>query len=149
MERAYRQRMAKSQERKDFFTGMWLIEGRPVPSFVPDHAKTAVASATVRNLKAGGLARRQAMTADEASLLRDAAKNLKLRPEGRPSGPSYEQSRHDFEMKIKDATQRLVREGRRITLANVAEYLSRHERTLRRDWERWGYTSWKQLRDRV
>lgn len=149
VERAYRQSITRSLQLLDFSTDDWLIEGRPVPNLVPPRARSVVHSAAVARLKASGLARRQAVIADDIARLRNMAKTIGVRSEGRPSGPSYEQSKSDFLMKVKAAIQQINRQGKRVTIAMVAEELGRDERTLQRNCRAWGYSSWRELRSDI
>ncbi len=149
VEHDYRQLEAKGRERLDFTFGDWLVDRRSMLGFVPARAQKAVYSATVANLKAGGLARRQAANAHEAARLRTVAREIGILGKGRPSGPSNEQSRDEFIMKVATAMQRLESLGKRVTIVNVAEELGRDERTLRRHSKGWGLPDWKELRDAI
>ncbi len=146
-ERNYRRLTALSHERLDFLTADYLVEGRPIPSIVPVRARRAVFSSAVMRLREKGLANRKIANAEGAEHLRKAAKFLQVRRDGRPAGPSLEWTRLEFLEKVKAAIRRVATNGLRVTCDEVAFAMGRAERTLRRHWCQFGFSSWKHLRD--
>lgn len=146
VERDYRRLQTLSRERRDVQTDQWFFEKRPVPSIVPARVVKAVISAT-RDRTEFKLDRQRAEIADKASHLREIERHFKILRHGRPSGPSLEGNRQDFVAKVTSAIRHLETDGIRVTCEKVAETLGRDERTFRRHREKFGFSSWRKLRD--
>ena len=136
----------RPKAKRDFLLGDYLIDGRPVPDFIPDRAKVAVERSMMMTLRNGGLARREQAAAEALRRLRAAKKRLNMLQRGRPSGPSLEENTEQFVRKVKDAILAITAQGRRVTLSTVAEQMGRVERTLRRHFNDFGFSSWAALK---